>query len=67
MKVLMFNHAFFQLSETFIYKQVTGMPADVDIDLLAFEINNEEKFPLENKKYKVRRIGDTRERIFTLQ
>lgn len=65
MKVLMFNHAFFQLSETFIYKQVTGMPDDVNIDLLAFEINNEEKFPLENKKYKVRRIGDTRERIFT--
>jgi colanic acid/amylovoran biosynthesis glycosyltransferase len=65
MKVLMFNHAFFQLSETFIYKQVTGMPADVEIDLLAFEIKNEEKFPLKNKKYQVRRIGNVTERIFT--
>jgi colanic acid/amylovoran biosynthesis glycosyltransferase len=65
MKVLMFNHAFFQLSETFIYKQVTGMPADVEIELLAFEINNEEKFPLKNKKYKVRRIGNIKERFFT--
>ena len=50
MKVLMFNHAFFYISETFIYKQVTSMPHDIDIELLGFEIVNEEFFPVANKK-----------------
>ena len=55
MKVLMFNHAFFYISETFIYKQVTSMPHDIDIELLGFEIVNEEFFPVANKKYGIKR------------
>lgn len=58
MKVLMFNRAFFYISETFIYKQVTGMPADIEIDLLAFELANGEAFPLSNKKYPVKRVAN---------
>jgi colanic acid/amylovoran biosynthesis glycosyltransferase len=63
MKVLMFNHAFFHISETFIYKQVTGMPRDIEIDLLAFDVANENVFPLQNKKYQVKRIANTADRI----
>jgi glycosyltransferase involved in cell wall biosynthesis len=55
MKVLVFNHAFFHISETFIYKQVTGMPADIQIELLGFDIVNEDVFPLHNKKHKIKR------------
>jgi colanic acid/amylovoran biosynthesis glycosyltransferase len=65
MKVLMFNHAFFKISETFIYKQVTGMPTDIEVELLGFEIVNERLFPSENKKHKVERIANNADRIFT--
>jgi glycosyltransferase involved in cell wall biosynthesis len=65
MKVLMFNRAFFYVSETFIYKQVVGIPADIETDLLAFEITNENVFPAPNKKYKVKRTANTADRILT--
>jgi glycosyltransferase involved in cell wall biosynthesis len=65
MKVLLFNHAFFFLSETFIYKQVTGIPADVHADLLAYEILNENHFPLSNRKIQVRRRKNVADRIVT--
>jgi colanic acid/amylovoran biosynthesis glycosyltransferase len=65
MKVLMFNRAFFYVSETFIYKQVMGIPADIETDLLAFEITNENVFPSPNKKYKVKRTANTADRILT--
>ena len=65
MKVLMFNHSFFKISETFIYKQVTGVPADIEVELLGFEIANERSFPLRNKKHKVERIANNLDRIFT--
>lgn len=65
MKVLIFNRAFFYVSETFIYKQVVGIPADIETDLLAFEITNENGFPAPNKKYKVKRTANTTDRILT--
>ena len=65
MKVLLFNHAFFLLSETFIYKQVTGIPADVQADLLAFDILNENHFPLSNRKIQVSRRKNVADRIIT--
>lgn len=55
MRVLIFNHAFFHISETFVYQQVKGMPDDMDVELLGFKIENEDLFPLKNKKYKVER------------
>jgi glycosyltransferase involved in cell wall biosynthesis len=58
MKVLVFNHAFFHISETFVYKQVTGMPDDISVDLLGFSIENEQLFPLSNKKYSVKRVAN---------
>jgi glycosyltransferase involved in cell wall biosynthesis len=64
MKVLMFNRAFFYISETFIYKQVTGVPADIELELLGFEIANEDLFPVKNKKYSVKRIANNADRIF---
>ena len=64
MKVLMFNRAFFYISETFIYKQVTGVPADIELELLGFEIANEDLFPVKNKKYRVKRIANNADRIF---
>lgn len=63
MKVLMFNHTFFNISETFIYKQVTGMPADVEVELLSFEIANENYFPLRIRKHKVERVANTADRM----
>ena len=65
MKVLVFNRAFFNISETFIYKQITGVPADVDVELLAFNIANEDAFPLRNKKYQVDSVANSVDRIFT--
>src|ERR1044071_5166322 len=64
MRVLMFNHTFFNISETFIYKQVAGVPGDVEVELLAFEIANENAFPLTNKKHQVRRIANKADQIF---
>jgi glycosyltransferase involved in cell wall biosynthesis len=63
MKVLMFNHTFFTYSETFIYKQVTGVPGDIDVELLAFKIENEKLFPLQNKKHRVDRIANGADKI----
>jgi colanic acid/amylovoran biosynthesis glycosyltransferase len=63
MKVLMFNHAFFHISETFIYKQVTGMPADVQMELLSFEYSNAHMFPLTNKKYRIKRSVNFIDRV----
>ena len=65
MKVLIFNRAFFYISETFIYKQVVGLPADIQTDLLAFEITNEDVFPTRNRKFKVKRIANTADRLLT--
>lgn len=50
MKVLIFNHAFFYISETFIYQQVKGMPGDIEVALMGFDFPNEKVFPLNNKK-----------------
>lgn len=63
MNVLMFNHTFFNISETFIYKQVTGVPGDINVDLLAFKIENEKLFPLRNRKYKVERVANGTDKI----
>ena len=63
MKVLLFNHTFFNISETFIYKQVTAVPAGVEVELLAFDIVNENSFPLRNKKYKVERVANNTDKI----
>jgi colanic acid/amylovoran biosynthesis glycosyltransferase len=64
MKVLLFNKAFFFLSETFIYQQVTGMPDDVSIDLLGFTYENEELFPLNNKKIRIKWAENSFDRIW---
>lgn len=53
MKVLIFNHSFFNISETFIYKQVTGLPEGVNISLLGFKFINEDIFPLQVEKFKL--------------
>jgi colanic acid/amylovoran biosynthesis glycosyltransferase len=53
MKVLIFNHSFFNISETFIYKQVTGQPSDVVFSLMGFNIINEDIFPLKAEKIKL--------------
>lgn len=63
MKVLLFNHTLFNISETFIYEQVKAMPPDVEVELLAFDIANENLFPLPNKKYKVERIANNADKL----
>src|SRR6476660_1619724 len=66
MKVLMFNHAFFHISETFIYKQVTEMPPDVEIELLGFDFPHGHIFPLTNKKYRIRKSENTVDRVLNV-
>lgn len=58
MKVLIFNHAFFHLSETFIYQQVTGMPADINVELMGFDFQNENVFQLDNKKHVIKKSSN---------
>lgn len=65
MKVVIFNRAFFYISETFIYQQVKGMPPDIDISLVGFEIVNEDAFPLNNKKYRIKRSANFFDRAFS--
>jgi colanic acid/amylovoran biosynthesis glycosyltransferase len=65
MKILIFNHSFFNLSETFIYKQVTGLRSRADISLLGFHFNNEKTFPLDNKKYHIRRSVNLLDRLIS--
>jgi colanic acid/amylovoran biosynthesis glycosyltransferase len=50
MNLLVFNRNFFYLSETFVYKQVTGMPDDIHITLMGFNILNEQLFPVQSEK-----------------
>lgn len=59
----MFNHAFFYISETFIYKQVKAMPNDIDIELLGFDFVNEEIFQLPNKKYGIKKAVNIFDRM----
>ncbi|MBL7699003.1 MAG: glycosyltransferase [Chitinophagaceae bacterium] len=63
MKALIFNRAFFYISETFIYQQVKGMPSDVEIELLGFDFANEDVFPLSNKKIRIKRSANIIDRI----
>lgn len=53
MKLLIFNRSFFNLSETFVYKQVKHLPSDIDVTLLGFNIVNEKTFPVDAKKIKL--------------
>lgn len=66
MKVLMFNHAFFHISETFIYKQVTEMPPDVNIELLGFDFPHGHIFPLTNKKYRIKKSENAIDRALNV-
>src|SRR5829696_6618148 len=63
MKVLIFNRAFFYLSETFIYQQVKGMPPDITVDLLGFTFVNENVFPTNNNKIGIKRADNFFDRI----
>lgn len=65
MKILVFNHSFFNISETFIYKQVTGMPQGIDLSLMGFSYLNEQAFPLTNRMFKVSRAVGATDRILT--
>ncbi len=45
-KILVFNRSLFQLSETFIYRQVSGLEKNFHITLLCFKYLNSDNFPL---------------------
>jgi colanic acid/amylovoran biosynthesis glycosyltransferase len=55
MKIVVFNHSFFYLSETFIYRQVTGLPANIDATLLGFDFANDNLFPTTNRRIHLKR------------
>ncbi|MBA4166692.1 MAG: glycosyltransferase [Chitinophagaceae bacterium] len=55
MRIVVFNHSFFYLSETFIYRQVAGLPKDVSATLLGFDFANEKLFPTTNSRLKLNR------------
>lgn len=65
MNLLVFSHSFFYLSETFIYKQVTGMPGDVNITLLGFDIVNEDHFPVKWEKIQIKKRIHLIDRLVT--
>lgn len=63
MKVLLFNHAFFNLSETFVFQQVKGMPEDIEVILMGFDFRNEDVFKLNNEKIRIRRSANLFDRM----
>lgn len=65
MNLLVFSHSFFYLSETFIYKQVTGMPGDVNITLAGFDIVNEDHFPVKWEKIEIKKRIHLVDRLIT--
>lgn len=65
MKVLFFNHSFFNISETFIYKQIAGLPEGINASLMAFELMNENIFPLKYPKIRIRKYVNTADRYIT--
>src|SRR5688572_16332594 len=57
-KIIVFNRVFFQLSETFIYRQIKGMPGKFSVSLLGFSFQNELVFSLDKvEKLKIPSIG----------
>jgi len=55
MRIVIFNHSFFHLSETFIYRQITGLTKNIEAPLLSFSFANEEHFPTINKKIRLKK------------
>ncbi len=50
MKIAVFNHSFFYLSETFIYRQLAGIPKNTEAVLISPDFQNEDLFPTPNRK-----------------
>jgi colanic acid/amylovoran biosynthesis glycosyltransferase len=48
--VMVFSRQFFAISETFIYRQVTGAKDQHNVSLVAFEFVNNDKFPIADLK-----------------
>lgn len=65
MKILVFNHSFFYLSETFIYRQVTGIPKEFDATLMSYVFANENYFPTSNKKKHIKWSVNIIDRLIT--
>lgn len=65
MKILIFNHSFFNISETFIYKQVTGLPATVELSLMGFVFMNEDIFPVDAQKFKLNKQANFLDKLLS--
>lgn len=50
-RILIFNKAFFALSETFIYRQVKTLGEEFEVELLGFELKNTEHFDLNSFRF----------------
>jgi colanic acid/amylovoran biosynthesis glycosyltransferase len=53
-KILIYNHSFFPISETFVYNQILGLSENNEVVLLSEKYENENIIHLENKKLKYR-------------
>lgn len=58
MKVVAFNHSFFLLSETFIYRQVRGLPENIDTTLVSYNFLNQDLYPTSNDHVELKRSAN---------
>lgn len=52
--ILIFHRSFFEISETFVYEQITSLSRSHKVSLLAYYYPNSDKFPLSNDKHQIK-------------
>lgn len=65
MKILIYNHSFFYISETFIHRQITGLPSATDITLLSRIFVNDDIYPTRSKNVLIKSTINLSDRIIS--